>query len=111
VPYPAYETSVAAGTGWDVTKVPLLMKKQFRGAFVVRGRRLDGSGALGFSGGAGHRPFEAMQFPASRGILSAGEFRGWGLTVWMTSPGCYAMQIDGPTFSRVVVFRVEFTTA
>jgi hypothetical protein len=25
----------------------------------------------------------------------------------MTAPGCYAVQIDGKTFSRIIVFRVE----
>jgi hypothetical protein len=25
----------------------------------------------------------------------------------MTTPGCYAVQIDGTSFSRIIVFRVE----
>jgi hypothetical protein len=107
--YPAPENSLAAGSGWAVDKVPLLLKKTFRGPFVVRGRRVDGEGLLGFSGIAGRRPFEAMQFASGRATLKAGGLVGWGIGVWMTSPGCYAFQIDGPTFSRVVVFRVEFT--
>jgi hypothetical protein len=107
--YPAPENSLAAGSGWAVDKVPLLLKKTFHGPFVVRGRRVDGEGLLGFSGIAGRRPFEAMQFAPGRATLKAGGLLGWGIGVWMTSPGCYALQIDGPTFSRVVVFRVEFT--
>jgi hypothetical protein len=29
----------------------------------------------------------------------------------MTAPGCYALQIDGLTFSRVVVFQVQKDTS
>jgi hypothetical protein len=102
--------SVAAGSGWAVDKMPFLLKQTFRGPFVIRGRPIDGSGDLGFSGIAGRRPFEALQFAAGRATLKAGRLLGWGIGVWMTSPGCYGLQIDGQTFSRVLVFRVEFKT-
>jgi hypothetical protein len=73
----------------------------------VRGQRIDGDGHLGFSGIASRRPFDALQFAAGQATLRAGGVLSWGIDVWI-SPGCYALQIDGPTFSRVVVFRVEF---
>jgi hypothetical protein len=112
VPLPAPENSLATGSGWAVDKTPFLMKKSFRGPFAVRGRQIDGPGEIGFSGPGGRRPFEAMQFAFDRwGLTAANGERGWGVIVWMTSPGCYAFQIDGVTFSRVIVFRVEFVTA
>jgi hypothetical protein len=106
--YPAPANSFGAGSGWAVDKVPLVMKQTFRQPLVVRGRRLDGRGDLGFSGGRGKRPFAALQFSAGGASLSVGNFHGWGVIFWVATPGCYAMQIDGTTFSSVVVFSVAF---
>ena len=105
--FPAPENSVAAGTGWAIDKTPLVRKRSFRGPFLVRGGRIDGQGELGFSGPAGRRPFAAMQFAAGRSGLEIAGLHGWPVGVWMTTPGCYAFQIDSPTSSRVTVFRVR----
>jgi hypothetical protein len=104
--FPPPENSIAAGTGWSVDKTPLVWRKHFRGSFLIRGARIDGEGELGFSGPGG-RPFAAMQFAAGRAGLEVAGLHGWPVLVWMTTPGCYAFQIDGKTFSRVVVFRVS----
>lgn len=100
----------ARNTGWGVGKAGLVMKTNLRIPLVIRGRRLDGAGEwLGFSYANG-RPFIAMQLaPASAPIAKAGGWKLYGLLVWATTPGCYAVQIDGPTFSRQVIFRVAFT--
>jgi hypothetical protein len=110
-PYPAPEASVAAGTGWAVAKTTLVMKKIFSQPLVVRGSRIDGAGQLGFSGPVGRRPFAAIQFPATAAAIDFGKYKAHGLNVWATSSGCYALQLDGKTFSRAVVFRVELTSA
>jgi len=108
--YPPPETSVAAGTGWAVAKTTLVMKRTFSQPLVVRGSRIDGAGQLGFTGPVGHRPFAAIQFPGTASAIDFGKYKAHGLNVWATSSGCYALQLDGKTFSRVVVFRVELTT-
>jgi hypothetical protein len=108
VQFPPPESSVAFGSGWAVDKTPLLLEPGFRGPFVIRGRRLDGPGELGFSGPAGRRPFEALQFARDRWSLSSGARHGWGVLVWMQTSGCYLLQIDGPTFSSISLFRVDF---
>jgi hypothetical protein len=108
-PYPAPGTSVAAGTGWAVAKTALVMKKTFSQPLVVRGSRLDGAGLLGFTGPAGHRPFAAMQFAGTSPAIDLGAYKAHGLIVWATASGCYAVQLDGRTFSSVVVFRVELS--
>jgi hypothetical protein len=107
VSFPPPANSLAVGTGWSVDKTPLVFKKTFKGSFVVRGRRIDGAGDLGFSGPGTRRPFEAMQFAAGRSGATFAGLKGWPTLVWMAAPGCYALQIDGQTFSRVVVFSVE----
>jgi len=107
VPFPPQENSVAAGTGWSADKTPFVLGKRFHGSFAVRGRRLDGPGELGFSGPGGRRPFEAFQFAEGRAGAEAAGYRAWPAVVWMTAPGCYGFQIDGASFSRAIVFRVE----
>src|SRR5262245_48943374 len=104
--FPPPANSIALGTGWSADKTPFVLKKTFKGPFVVRGGRIDGAGDLGFSG-AGTRPFEALQFASERSGATVAGLKGWPTLVWMTTPGCYALQIDGQTFSRVVVFSVE----
>jgi hypothetical protein len=107
-PYPAPAASRAAGTGWTLAKTVLVVKKRFRQPFVVRGRRIDGAGELGFTGPSGRRPVEAMQFPSAGPAIHLGAYKARGLMVWAATTGCYAVQIDGPKFSQTVVFRVLF---
>lgn len=80
---------------------------------LIRGRRLDGAGPLGFdvpryrrgvyqgsfSGELRIKPSDTVAWKGqprgSRGIPSR---------VLIEAPGCYGVQIDGATFSRTVVF-------
>jgi hypothetical protein len=97
------------GGPWAGGKVFWYVKRSYRGRVLIRGRRLDGPQSLGFNGdklpAAGELRIESWdtvswkgQIPGSRGIAS---------TVRVRTPGCYGVQIDGTTFSRVVVFTVE----
>jgi hypothetical protein len=85
------------------------MRKRFRQPLLVRGRRLDEPGVVGFSGPRGRRPFVAMQFAPRARAIDLGRFKALGLTVWANEPGCYGLQLDGKTFSRVVVSMVQLT--
>jgi hypothetical protein len=110
MPSPAPYRSRAYGTGWTIAKIVLVMRKDFRRPLLVRGQRLDGAGSLGFSGPAGRRPVVAMQFPPGKRGIDEGQFKGFGLGVWATAPGCYGAQIDGKTFRRDIVFRIVFSS-
>jgi hypothetical protein len=101
----------AAGTGWNIAKAPLVVKATFRQPLAVRGGRIDGPGELGFSGFAGRRPFAAMQWAGTSPAIPLGNYKAHSLLVWVTKDGCYALQIDGSTFSRVIVFRVALDPA
>jgi hypothetical protein len=105
--FPPPQNTLASGTGWSADKTPFVRKRSFTGAFVIRGGRIDRPGLLGFSGPGGRRPFEAFQFAAGRSAACVAGLNGWPTVVWMTAPGCYAVQIDGKSFSRIIVFRVE----
>jgi len=75
---------------------------------LIRGARLDGPELLGFNGtklpdpelriAPGETVHWQRQPPGSRGNPSA---------VRVTAPGCYGFQIDGTSFSRVVVVTVD----
>ena len=106
---PAPYGSHAYGTGWTVAKIGVTTRTGFHEPLLIRGQRLDGTASLGFSGHAGRRPFDAMQFPGVRLRHRIGKFDESGLGVWATAPGCYGVQIDGKTFRRDVVFRVVYS--
>ena len=79
------------------------------GPVLFRGGRLDGAGTLRFSGSRAD-PGEASAEPS--GQLSTGFYRavvtpasGDAFYVWPATTGCYAIQVDGPTFEDVVVIR------
>lgn len=109
MPFPVNEVHIAWGTGWSAAKTPIVMKKAFRQPLLLRGARIDAPGELGFTGNVGRRPIAAMQFPATGYKIPLGSYKAHSLNIWATAPGCYALQIDGTSFTTVVTFRVAFT--
>ena len=95
------------GGPWYGVKLFWYALPRYPGPALIRGRRLDGDGVLGFNGEAapkrelrldrGETVTWTDQVPGSRGLPS---------TIRVLQPGCYGVQIDGSTFSRVVVFHV-----
>jgi hypothetical protein len=97
------------GGPWAGGKVFWYVKRSYPGRVLIRGRRLDDSQQwLGFNGDKlpaarelRVEPWDTVswdgQIPGSRGIAS---------TVRVRTTGCYGVQVDGTTFSRVVVFTV-----
>ena len=99
------------GGPWYGQKVFWYVLPSYRVQVLIRGRRLDGSEWL---------PFDAGRLPSSQLRIAPGESVSWEgqplgsrgrpSGVRARAPGCYGVQIDGTTFSRVVVFRVRLTT-
>lgn len=108
MPHPAPSSSPAAGTGWTLAKAPIVMRGTLRQPLLLRGHQLDGSGKLGFSGYVGRYPYAAMQFPPVGYKIEVGRYKAHSLNIWAATAGCYGLQIDGKSFSRVVVFEVAF---
>jgi hypothetical protein len=97
-----------AAAGWGVGVLKVALAPTFRGPYVLRGGRIDAPGLIGFSGPAGVRPYSALQIPP-RPKPRAGMDVVWsGGYAFLTEPGCYAIQIDGATFSYTIVFRAAF---
>lgn len=101
--YPPPATSELAGSRWSGQKVPWMRSPGYHGPVLIRGRQLDGSHHLRFG--------LAMVPPTELRITRWGSSKGaagWGFlagTTRLRAPGCYGYQIDGRTFSRVIVFR------
>ena len=95
------------GGPWAGGKVFWYVRPGYQGRVLIRGRRLNGTQRLGFNGQQvperelrierGMTVSWQGQPPGSRGVPSA---------VRVRAPGCYGVQIDGTSFSRVIVFKV-----
>jgi hypothetical protein len=94
---------------WAGQKVLWFVLPSYRGPVLIRGGRIDGPGRVRFDRGdvpplsmrvalhpTSGSPSKPVPPPGTRYRASYTRLRG---------PGCYAYQIDGTTFSRVIVFR------
>jgi len=93
---------------WAGQKVLWLVLPSYRGPVLIRGGRLDGNSLVRFQ--TGNLPPAQLTIPVyTRGVQPGGLTPPTG-TRYLPSytrlrgPGCYAYQIDGTTFSRVIVF-------
>jgi hypothetical protein len=91
---------------WGGQKVFWFVLPRYRGPVLIRGRQLDGPYGIRFENGdvppaelriaRGQSVYWSDQPDRSRGVPSYTRLR---------APGCYGYQIDGTSFSRVIVFR------
>jgi hypothetical protein len=94
------------GSSWLAGRVTWSAAAGYQGPVLIRGRELGGSGAVGF--GEGRTPYDELQLLESgQGAPSVpGGGRAWLSFTRVRSPGCYAYQVDGTSFSSVIAFRV-----
>jgi hypothetical protein len=95
------------GSHWMAAHVTWHAAVGYHGPILIRGRRLGGEGVVGF--GEGHEPYDELQLLESgRGeAMTSDGGRAWLSLTRVQHPGCYAYQVDGTDFSRVIVFRVR----
>jgi hypothetical protein len=96
------------GGPWFGTKVFWFVLPSYRGPVLIRGRRLDGPQRMGFNG----RKVAGRELHIERGESVSWEgqppgSRGVPSGVRILTPGCYGMQIDGTSFSRIVVVTAD----
>jgi hypothetical protein len=111
-PYPP-DPSTGFGDVWGAAKVLWFVASRYRGPVLIRGRKLDADVEVRFDA-SGHRPTamppDELRIPAGwrrvsvPGVPLVGQRYMPSLTRLRES-GCYAYQVDGTTFSRVIVFR------
>lgn len=93
---------------WYTEKVFWYVRPSYRDRVLIRGRRIDGSGPLRFVDDGRRSP--ELRIRRQSDISWAGQpegSRGEPSGVRFQVTGCYAVQIDGTTFSRSVVFRAS----
>ena len=86
--------------GWDWLKTLWAFDPRYRGPVLIRGRGLDGVSPVHFF--ISPRRYDELRFPARK-------IRTWSYqpsNSGFRRPGCYGYQIDGMSFSRVVIFKV-----
>lgn len=88
----------AAFHGWLAVKSHFFSYPRYRGPFLVRARSLRRGGRIRL----GATPSQAgrLLVPSGSGWREQPDF------TFVGSPGCYGWQIDGTTFSYVVVVRI-----
>jgi hypothetical protein len=97
--------STVNGSDWSAAPVTWAVSGSYTGPLLIRGELLGGGDALGF--GTGTTPYDELQLlDAGQGAprIQAGG-RAWVTAVRVRASGCYAYQVDGTTFSEIVVFR------
>jgi hypothetical protein len=82
---------------WGGQKVYWFVLPSYAGPVLIRGGRLDAKGDVRFE--LGDVPPKELLLPAYKGAHGRGSFTR------LKGPGCYAYQIDGTSFSTIVVFR------
>jgi hypothetical protein len=106
---PAGSVSIAAsqpdGQGWRGQKAPWISSPRYSGPIVIRGARLDAPGGVRFARSTGQHLVELYQ---ARGAgKQPNGWRVWPGAMLVHAAGCYGLQIDGTTFSHVIVVRVH----
>jgi hypothetical protein len=93
------------GTQWAAARVTWMASGSYAGPILIRGRQIDGDGAMGF--GQGRTPYDELQLldAGRQAPAMADGGRAWLSSTRITASGCYAYQVDGTDFSEVIVFR------
>jgi hypothetical protein len=91
-------------SGWENLKTHFFSVPAYQGPFLVRAKRLDGPGPIRLGG----EPAQTAPLVVPRGQTPNGT-NGWREIPYFTfvkAPGCYGWQVDGLTFSEVIVARL-----
>jgi hypothetical protein len=88
-----------------------------QGPILLRGGRIDGAGRLKFSGSPADLAERAEIPPVTGGEPGSGSWAFYlavldpgpdnALYVYPSTPGCYAIQVDAPSFEEVIVLQAS----
>ena len=93
--------------GWYGQKTPWAIRRSYAGPILVRGARIGRRGQVRFAYGYGDHLRELQwDAGADQGLPPDPRFRFLASGTLVRAAGCYAYQIDGTSFSEIVVVRV-----
>ena len=100
------------GQTWRSKKVLWVSDDSYGGIALVRGFRIDGPGEILFSA-AGGDWVDVLRLTREAWVFGGAPrgWREWNSGSAFNEPGCYAYQVDGETFTDVIVIRVNFEDA
>jgi hypothetical protein len=104
LPFPPASPPFRDGSEWNGWKHVWVVRAGYLGPVLIRGRQLDGPNGVRF--GEEIVPSAEHRLPAMPRQL-AGPFRFERTFSRVRALGCYAYQIDGTTFSFLVVLEVR----
>jgi hypothetical protein len=88
--------------GWYLHKTLWAVSAAYRGPVLVRGARIDARAPVFFMR---HRQRELRFPPVPRGVEPV--WRYFPSRTVLHAPGCYAFQIDGDSFTKIIVFEAK----
>jgi hypothetical protein len=89
--------------GWLALKTHFFSVPAYQGAFLVRAKSLDQSGPIAL--GATPRHAARLFVPSGPAANGLAGWREFPESTFFKAPGCYAWQVDGLTFSEIIVVR------
>jgi hypothetical protein len=93
---------------WYAQKTPWWISRDYDGALLMRAARIDRRGQVRFAYGEGQHLRELYwEAGADQGIPPNPEYRFLASATLVRVRGCYAFQVDGTSFSQVIVMRVR----
>lgn len=90
--------------GWFALETLWFAVPNYDGPFVVRGERLSGAGPIDVDGSATNP--SPLVVPPGPTANTKGGVRVAPVSTWVKSSGCYAWQVDGLSFSYVIVVNM-----
>jgi hypothetical protein len=100
--YPSVEGQEWYPSNWSGQKVLWVVDPAYDGPVLIRGRRIDAPGRLGF--GRGSTPEWTMRISPPPAQAFAGGWPNFPSYTRLKDSGCYAYQVDGRNFSYSIVF-------
>jgi len=106
--YADAQSFAGGGSHWGGQKVIFFINPTYQGPVLIRGRQLDGPGMIRFNG-SNDPPNVSDQALLTElrlmGDMGGAPWPSGGSYTRLQTPGCYAYQVDGLTFSYSIIFK------
>ena len=99
-------SDLVAGSDWPGSTISFAAQPGFTGLAVVRGKRLDASGAMGFDDTQNLSTLPSREDLELAQASASDQWGYWSAYVRVQQPGCYGFQVDTDSGSEEIVFNV-----